>query len=45
MMLYRRAEKTGSDITLSTGEGIQLGMMVLGVIRAIAGLADREDKK
>lgn len=45
MMLYRRAEKTGSDITLSTGEGIQLGMMVLGVIRAIAGLADQEDKK
>jgi phage protein U len=45
MMLYRRAEKTGSDITLSTGEGIQLGMMVLGMIRAIAGLADKEDKK
>lgn len=45
MMLQRRAEQTGSEITLSTGEGIQLGMMVLGLIRAVAGLADRDDKK
>lgn len=45
MMLQRRAERAGTDITLSTGEGIQLGMMVLGLIRAVAGLADREDKK
>jgi phage protein U len=45
MMLQRRAERAGTDITLSTGEGIQLGMMVLGLIRAVAGLADRDDKK
>ncbi len=44
MMLQRRAERTGSEITLSTGEGIQLGMMVLGLIRAVAGLADRDEK-
>lgn len=44
LMLQRRAERTGSEITLSTGEGIQLGMMVLGLIRAVAGLADRDDK-
>ena len=43
MMLQRRAERTGTDITLSTGEGIQLGMMALGLIRAVAGLADKED--
>jgi phage protein U len=45
MMLQRRAERAGTDITLSTGEGIQLGMMVLGLIRAVAGLADSDDKK
>ena len=43
MMLQRRAEQTGSEITLSTGEGIQLGVMVMGLLRAVAALADRED--
>jgi hypothetical protein len=43
--LQRRAERAGTDITLSTGEGIQLGMMALGLIRAVAGLADREDSR
>jgi hypothetical protein len=43
MMLQRRAEKTGTEISLSTGEGIQLGMMVLGLVRSIAALADRDD--
>ena len=45
MMLQRRAERTGTEISLSTGEGIQLGMMALGLIRAVAGLADKEDNK
>ena len=45
MMLQRRAEQAGTEITLSTGEGIQLGMMALGLIRAVAGLADREEKR
>ena len=45
MMLQRRAERTGSEISLSTGEGIQLGMMVLGLVRSIATLADREDRR
>lgn len=45
MMLQRRAERTGTEISLSTGEGIQLGMMALGLIRAVASLADKEDNK
>lgn len=45
MMLQRRAERTGTEISLSTGEGIQLGMMALGLIRAVAALADKEDNK
>ncbi len=40
LMLQRRAEKTGSDITLSTGEGIQLGVMIMGLLRAISSLGD-----
>ncbi len=45
MMLQRRAQKTGREITLSAGEGIQLGVMVLGLLRAVAGLADRDDQR
>ena len=45
MMLQRRAERTGTEVSLSTGEGIQLGMMVLGLVRAVAALAEREDNK
>ncbi len=42
MMLQRRAEKTGSEITLSTGEGIQLGVMIMGLLRAISSLGDEK---
>jgi hypothetical protein len=45
MMLQRRAERTGAEITLSTGEGIQLGVMIMGLLRAVAALADREDNR
>ena len=45
LMLQRRAEKTGTEISLSTGEGIQLGVMIMGVLRAVAALADREDNQ
>jgi len=43
MMLQRRAEQTGTEISLSAGEGIQLGVMVMGLLRAVAALADKED--
>ena len=42
MLLQRRAQKTGTEISLSTGEGIQLGVMVLGLLRAIASLGDEK---
>ena len=42
MILQRRAEKTGTEITLSTGEGIQLGVMVMGLLRAISSLGDEK---
>jgi gas vesicle protein len=42
MMIQRRAEKTGTEISLSTGEGIQLGVMILGLLRAISSLGDEK---
>jgi hypothetical protein len=40
MILQRRAERTGTEISLSTGEGIQLGVMIMGLLRAISALGD-----
>jgi ABC-type Mn2+/Zn2+ transport system permease subunit len=45
ILLQRRAQSTGREISLSAGEGIQLGVMILGLLRSVAGLADREDKR
>jgi len=42
MLLQRRAQKTGTEISLSTGEGIQLGVMILGLLRAISSLGDEK---
>jgi hypothetical protein len=43
LMLQRRAERTGTEISLSAGEGIQLGVMIMGLLRAVAALADKDD--
>jgi hypothetical protein len=45
LMLQRRAEQTGQEISLSAGDGIQLGVLVMGLLRAVAALADREDNR
>jgi hypothetical protein len=42
LILQRRAEKTGTQLSLSTGEGIQLGVMIMGLLRAIAALGDEK---
>lgn len=42
LLLQRRAEQTGTEISLSTGEGIQLGVMILGLLRAISSLGDEK---
>jgi len=42
MLLQRRAEKTGTETAITAGEGIQLGVMVLGLLRAIASLGDEK---
>jgi hypothetical protein len=45
LMLQRRAERTGREISLSAGEGIQLGVLIMGLLRSVATLADREDNR
>jgi hypothetical protein len=42
MLLQRRAEQTGTEISLSTGQGIQLGVMILGLLRAISSLGEEK---
>ncbi|HSA99863.1 MAG TPA: hypothetical protein VLE49_04380 [Anaerolineales bacterium] len=42
MLLQRRAEKTGNEVAISTGEGIQLGVMIMGLLRAISALGDEK---
>ena len=40
VLLTRRAEETGTDLSLTTGDGMKLGVMVFGLLRAIASLGD-----
>jgi hypothetical protein len=45
MMLQRRAQQTGNEITLTTGDGIQIGVLVMGLIRAVAALGEKEENR
>ena len=40
MLLQRRAEKDEKEAALTTGEGLKLGVLVFGLLRAIASLGD-----
>lgn len=42
-MLVQRADKEGQELNLSTGEGIRLGMLLLGVLRQVSRLGDGKD--
>ena len=44
-MLQRRAERTGMEISLSAGEGIQLGVMIMGLLRAVAALGEKDENR
>jgi hypothetical protein len=39
-LLNRRAEKGERETALTTGEGMKLGMLLFGLLRAIASLGD-----
>ena len=40
MLLQRNAEKNEKESALTTGEGLKLGVLVIGLLRAIASLGD-----
>jgi gas vesicle protein len=40
MLLNRRAESSERENALTTGEGLKLGVLVIGLLRAIASLGD-----
>ncbi len=44
-LLNRRAEKNESETAITAGDGIKLGVMVFGLLRAIASLVEDEKKK
>jgi gas vesicle protein len=40
ILLTRRAERNDRETALTTGEGLKLGVLVFGLLRAIASLGD-----
>lgn len=42
LLLSRKAEETGTAITVSTGDGMRLGVMIIGLLRAISALGDEK---
>jgi len=40
MLLTRRAEQEGTELAITTGDGMKIGVMVIGLLRAIAALGD-----
>jgi nitrate reductase gamma subunit len=44
-LLTRRAEETGTEITVNAGDGLRLGVMIIGLLRAIADLGVDNDSK
>jgi gas vesicle protein len=40
MLLNRRAEEEGTELAITAGDGMKLGVMVIGLLRAIASLGD-----
>lgn len=42
LLLNRRAERNETETALTTGEGLKLGVLVFGLLRAIASLGDEK---
>ena len=44
MLLNRRASREDRTAAITAGDGLKLGVMVFGLLRAIASLGDEEKK-
>jgi len=42
MLLNRRVEQNQSQTAITTGEGLKLGVLVFGLLRAIASLGEEK---
>ncbi len=42
ILLNRRSEQEGTDLALTTGDGMKLGVMIIGLLRAIATLGEEK---
>ncbi|MCB0103612.1 MAG: hypothetical protein H6635_04710 [Anaerolineales bacterium] len=40
MLINRRAEKNETETAITAGEGVKLGVLVFGLLRAISSLGD-----
>jgi gas vesicle protein len=40
LLITRRAEKNERETAITTGEGIKIGALIFGLLRAIASLGD-----
>jgi gas vesicle protein len=40
LLLTRRAEKTERETAITSGEGLKLGVLIFGLLRAISSLGD-----
>jgi gas vesicle protein len=40
LLLTRRAEQTERETAITSGEGLKLGVLIFGLLRAIASLGD-----
>ena len=41
-MLLRRAERSGGETSITTGDGLKLGVLIFGLLRAISTLGDEK---
>ncbi|MBN1303917.1 MAG: hypothetical protein JXA13_05735 [Anaerolineales bacterium] len=39
-LLTRRAEQEGTDLKISTGQGLKMGMLVVGMLRSLMNLGE-----
>ena len=44
-LLSQRVEKEGEALEMSAGEGVKLGLLVLGLLREITNLGERGEAK
>jgi uncharacterized membrane protein YebE (DUF533 family) len=45
VLINRRTERDNGTTAITTGDGVKLGVMIFGLLRAIASLGEEDKKK